>query len=198
MLPRYILVLIAWIIPLAVPAGEQARLLPPDAGQGNAFYYGNRAPLLPSPLVKLPVGAVEPRSWLRTQLELQAEGFHGRLTEISEFLVKEDNAWLSKTGQGRHGWEEVPYWLKGFANTGYLLQDKRIIDEAMIWIEAILASRKDDGWFGPDQGRTGAASRNVGRDDLWPNMIALYCLQSYYDHSGDRRVLDLMTGYFRW
>jgi len=198
MLPRYILVLIAWIIPLAVPAGEQARLLPPDAGQGNAFYYGNRAPLLPSPLVKLPVGAVEPRSWLRTQLELQAEGFHGRLTEISEFLVKEDNAWLSKTGQGRHGWEEVPYWLKGFANTGYLLQDKRIIDEAMIWIEAILASRKDDGWFGPDQGRTGAASRNVGRDDLWPNMIALYCLQSYYDHSGDRRALDLMTGYFRW
>ncbi|MGI6419037.1 MAG: beta-L-arabinofuranosidase domain-containing protein [Thermoguttaceae bacterium] len=198
MLPRTAVAVITWIIPLAALAGEQARLLPPDAGQGNAFYYGNRAPLLPSPLVKLPVGAVEPRGWLRTQLELQAEGFHGRLTEISEFLVKENNAWLSKTGQGQHGWEEVPYWLKGFANTGYLLQDKRIIDEAMIWIEAILASRKDDGWFGPDQGRTGAASRNVGRDDLWPNMIALYCLQSYYDHSGDRRVLDLMTGYFRW
>ncbi len=67
----------------------------------------------------------------------------------------------------------------------------------MIWIERS-GLAESDRWFGPDQGRTGVASRNVGRDDLWPNMIALYCLQSYYDHSGDRRVLDLMTGYFRW
>jgi len=172
--------------------------LPPDASQGNAHYYGNRAPLLPSPLVKLPVGAIEPRGWIRTQLELQAEGFHGHLTEISRFLRKENNAWLSPTGEGENGWEEVPYWLKGFGDCGYLLRSERMIREARIWIEGILRSQKPDGWFGPDKGRKGVAARNVGRDDLWPNMIALFALQSYYEQTGDARVLELMTSYFRW
>ena len=178
--------------------GQTVEILPPDGSQGNAFYYGNRAPLLASPLVKLPVGAIEPRGWVRTQLELQAEGFHGHLGELSRFLAKQENAWLSSTGQGDHGWEEVPYWLKGFGDTGYLLGERRMIDEARIWIEAALDSQKDDGWFGPDEGRKGVAARNVGRDDVWPNMIMLFVLQSYYEHSADQRVLDLMTRYFRW
>ena len=63
--------------------------------------------------------------------------------------------------------------------------------KAQVWIEAILDSQKEDGWFGPDKGRKGVAARNVGRDDLWPNMIAIFVLQSYYEHSGDERVLTL-------
>jgi len=178
--------------------GDSVSLAPPDVEKGNDHYVGNRAPLVPSPLVKLPVGAIEPRGWVRTQLELQADGYTGRLTEISGFLKKEGNAWLNPTGQGDHGWEEVVYWLKGFSNLGYVLGNERIIEEAQVWIDAILASQKEDGWFGPDVGRKGVAARNVGRDDLWPNMIALFCLQGYYEHSGDPRVLELMTRYFRW
>ncbi len=26
----------------------------------------------------------------------------------------------------------------------------------------------------------------------------LWCLQSYYEYSGDKRVLTLMTDYFKW
>src|SRR5207237_39595 len=69
---------------------------PPIIGR-NANYFGNPEPLSPSPLVKLPVGAISPRGWLRKQLELQAAGFHGHLGEISEFLKKQNNAWLSST-----------------------------------------------------------------------------------------------------
>ena len=29
-----------------------------------------------------------------------------------------------------------------------------------------------------------------GKYDLWPNMIMLFCLQSYYDHTADTRVLE--------
>ncbi len=178
--------------------GDSVTVAPPNAEKGNDYYVGNRAPLLPSPLIKMPVGTIKPHGWVRTQLELQADGYTGRLTELSRFLEKENNAWLSPTGQGEHGWEEVVYWLKGFSNLGYVLDDERIIREAQLWIDAILASQKDDGWFGPDSGRKGVAARNVGRDDLWPNMIALFCLQAYYEHSRDPRVLDLMTNYFRW
>ena len=37
-------------------------LVRPDTTPANDFYVGNRAPLLPAPLIKLPVGAVRPRS----------------------------------------------------------------------------------------------------------------------------------------
>ena len=170
----------------------------PDTEAGNNFYIGNRAPLLPSPLIKLPVGAIEPAGWVRRQLELQADGFHGHLTEISRFLVKEGNAWLSPDGSGDHGWEEPAYWLKGFSNCGYILGDERMIKESKIWIEAALASQKEDGWFGPDKGRKGAATRLQGREDLWPNMIMLFCLQNYHEFTGDKRVIELMTKYMKY
>jgi len=191
-LPRFHLPLMTALLLAGIVALTAA-----DAA-GNDHYVDNRAPLLPSPLVKLPIGAIEPRGWVRTQLELQAEGFHGQLLQLSRFLKKEDNAWLSETGEGHHGWEEVPYWLKGYVNCGYVLRDEAMIAEARTWIEAALNSQQDDGWFGPDKGRGGAATRLQGRDDLWPNMIMCFCLQDYYSYSGDRRVIELMTRYFKY
>ncbi|MBN2138475.1 MAG: glycoside hydrolase family 127 protein [Sedimentisphaerales bacterium] len=164
----------------------------------NDFYVSNRPPLTPSPFMPLPIGAIEPKGWVRKQLRLQADGFHGRLTEISKFLEKQGNAWLSPAGEGDHGWEEPPYWLKGFGNCAYILRDEKMIAEAKIWIEAALASGKPDGWFGPDKGRGGIATRLQGREDLWPNMIMLFCLQDYYSFTGDERVIELMTNYMKY
>jgi hypothetical protein len=170
----------------------------PDATGRYDHYIANRAPLVPSFAVKLPVGAVRPTGWLKRQLELQAEGFHGHLAEISAFLKKENNAWLSKTGTGDHGWEEPPYWLKGFIGNACLLENERMLKEAQLWIDGALNSQQADGWFGPDKGRTGAATDLTGRDDLWPNMIMLFCLQTYYERTADLRVPELMKKYFRY
>jgi DUF1680 family protein len=156
---------------------------------------GNRPPLLPSPLIKLPIGSVRPEGWTQRILELQAEGFHGHLTEISRFLKKEGNAWLDSSGRGAFGWEEPVYWLKGFQDCGVLLNNQRMIREARVWIEAAIKSRQPDGWFGPGEERTGLATNLRGRDDLWPNMIMLFCLQSYYEQTSDPRVPELMTAY---
>ena len=169
----------------------------PDINKKNDFYGGNREPLLPVPFMKLPVGSIRPRGWLLCQLRLQADGFVGHLADISEFLVKEDNAWLSADGQGKNHWEEVPYWLKGFGDLGYVLGNERIIEEAREWIEGIIASQRDDGYFGPRKNLHEGLGGD-GKPDLWPNMIALNVLQSYYEFSGDARVLDLMEKYFQW
>ena len=178
---------------------EGVRVVPkPPTDARNPLYVGNRAPLRPTPLIKLPVGSIQPRGWLRKQLDLQRAGFHGHLGEISRFLEKDGNAWLDASGEGEHGWEEPPYWLKGFAGVGYVLRDDKILAEAREWVDAALASQQPDGWFGPDRGRSGAATRLEGRDDLWPNMIMLFCLQDYHEYTRDPRVLKLMTAYFRY
>jgi hypothetical protein len=170
----------------------------PPVNGGNAYYAANRAPLQPSPLIELPIGAVRPAGWLRRQLELQNAGFHGHLTELSAYLKKEGNAWLDTTGKGTNGWEEVPYWLKGFQNCAFLLDDKKQLAEARLWIEGIFSSQQPDGWLGPGDGRTGICTDLKGRDDLWPNMVALFCLQSFFEQTGDARVLPAMTRYFKY
>ncbi|MCX5637611.1 MAG: glycoside hydrolase family 127 protein [Planctomycetota bacterium] len=166
----------------------------PDTGLKNDFYVGNRPPLMSSPFMKLPIGAIQPHGWLNRQLELERDGFTGNLLEISEFLKKENNAWLSPKGEGHSGWEELPYWLKGFGDLGYVLGDQQIIKEARQWLEAAIASQREDGYFGPRSNLT----HTKGKTDLWPNMIMLNALQSYYEYTGDERVLKLMSRYFRW
>ncbi|UCD50262.1 MAG: glycoside hydrolase family 127 protein, partial [Phycisphaerales bacterium] len=194
---RIVLVAIITLVFLgAVPASVQVVSVPPTV-RSNDFYVSNQPPLTPQPLIKLPIGAIKPEGWVRRQLELQADGFVGHLTEISGFLKKDDNAWLAADGTGHSHWEEVPYWLKGFGDTGYVLGDRRIIDETKVWIEGPFASQQDDGWFGPIWNKIGSA-RKKGAPDLWPNMIMLNALQSYYEFTYDHRVLELMRNYFRW
>lgn len=167
--------------------------IPPGGGK-NDFYVGNRAPLAPTPFRTLPVGTIKPLGWVRKQLELEAEGFTGRLEEISEFLKHENNAWLSSTGDGIHGWEEVPYWLKGFGDLGYVLGDKRIIRDAKFWLDHVMAGQADNGWLGPRSNLV----NNDGKPDMWPNMPMLFALQSYFEFSGDKRVIEVMRRYFQW
>jgi hypothetical protein len=157
----------------------------------NTQYVNNRAPLKQNVLLKLPVGSIVPEGWLGKYLELQKDGLTGHLGEISAWLSKKNNAWLSTDGKGDYGWEEVPYWLKGYANLGYILKDPKIIAESKIWLKAALKSQRPDGYFGP------LILRN-NKPDLWGNMLMLWCLQSYYEYSGDQRVLTLMTNYFKW
>jgi len=171
----------------------------PARAPANRHYPGNREPLMASPLVKLPVGAVRPRGWLRGQMEFMAEGFSGHLDELSDYLKPDGNAWLSRKGEGdRSFWEDVPYWLKGFGDLGYLLDDPRIIKEARRWIEAVIASQREDGYFGPRRNLDRSPDVKAGNPDMWPNMVMLSALRSYYEYSGDERIIRLMTNYFRW
>jgi len=184
---------LALIVNLA-PVPTLVKVAPaPPVGE-NRYYIGNRAPLAPSAFQKLPIGSIRPDGWVRKQLQLEADGFIGHLTDISPWLANKNNAWLSRTGEGEHGWEEVPYWLKGFGDLGYILNDARIKKEAKIWIDGVIAGQREDGYFGP---RANLLS-NDGKPDVWPNMVMLNALQSYFDYSGDMRVLSLMTRYFKW
>lgn len=158
----------------------------------NSFYVGNRAPLIKNHFIKFPIGSIKPGGWLKNVLVLQKDGLTGNLGEISIWLSKEDNAWLNKDGKGKNGWEELPYWLKGYGNIGYMLNDAKMISEAKFWLDAVLKNQRENGDFGP------SVEKGVGKRDLWTNMPMLWCLQSYYEYSKDKRVIDLMTKYFKW
>jgi hypothetical protein len=170
----------------------------PPTTKSNSFYTGNKTPLLPLYFIKLPVGSVQPEGWVKEYLLRQRDGLTGQLGEISAWLEKENNAWYSGNGKGDHGWEEVPYWLKGYGNLGYILQDKEMIAETKVWIEKVFQSQEPNGYFGPKIIPDEKKNVKDAVPDLWPNMIMLWCLQSYYEHSNDPRVITFMTEYFKW
>ncbi len=183
--------------------GKQAdveRIPSLPGGPGNAYYIGNRPPLVPVPLCKLPIGAIRPEGWLRKQLELSAAGMAGRLGELSSFLKKEGNAWLSPDGEGHSPWEEVPYWLRGFTNLAYTLQDSAMIREALLWLEAAMQAQRPDGYFGTaaNYGGTAEVGGEAHIPDFWPNMIMIGALKAHYEASGDERVIGLLQRYFQW
>lgn len=158
----------------------------------NDYYISNKAPLQPTAFVKLPIGSIQPKDWLLQVLKLQKEGMTGNLSEISPWLGKEDNAWLDSDGEGKNGWEEMPYWLKGYSDLAYILKDSSMLAETKVWIDGVLNSQREDGYFGPEENRADDSP------DLWSNMVMLWVLQSYYDHSHDEEVIPFMEKYFKW
>ncbi|MCD6290887.1 MAG: glycoside hydrolase family 127 protein [Anaerolineae bacterium] len=147
----------------------------------SSFYLQNRDPLAPLTLVPLPLGAVRPRGWLLRQLRIQADGLTGHLDEFWPD-VGPNSAWLGGTGEA---WERGPYYCDGLIPIAFLLEDGRLLAKARHWIEAMIASQREDGWFGPPQ-----------NEDTWPLMVALKALSQYHEATGDDRVLTLMRRYF--
>ncbi len=145
-------------------------------------YLANREPLIAAALIPLPLGSVRPRGWLRRQLQIQADGLTGHLDECWPD-VGPDSAWLGGSGEA---WERGPYYCDGLVPLAFLLEDPVLQAKARRWVEAMLASQRDDGWFGPPQ-----------NEDAWPLMVALKVLTQYHEATGDERVIPFMRRYFR-
>ena len=143
----------------------------------------NRAPLTPNTLSPLSLGSIRPEGWLRAQLETQAKGITGKLREIWP-CVGDECGWLGGSGDS---WERAPYYLDGLVSLAYVLDDEKLKASAQDYIEWILASQREDGWFGPEI-----------NDDYWPLMICLKALYAYFTATMDKRVLPFIDKFFRY
>jgi uncharacterized protein len=150
--------------------------------KGNSHYHNNPEPLKQNAYIRLPLGSVKPEGWLLRQLQIQAEGLTGNLDEFWPDLV--NSAWR---GGDSEGWERGPYYLDGLVPLAYLLDDQRLIGKSKSWIEKIIASSSDSGWYGPAKNK-----------DRWPLAVSNKVLMQYYEASSDKRALDVLLKYFKY
>ncbi len=148
----------------------------------NVSYKSNPEPLLKNAYIKLPLGTVKPAGWLLSQLQDQASGLTGNIDDFWPDLV--NSSW--KGGEGE-AWERGPYFLDGLVPLAYLLNDEHLISKVKTWIEPILASSSDTGWYGPAKNK-----------DRWPLAVSNKVLMQYYEATGDKRAIDVLTKYFRY
>jgi uncharacterized protein len=148
----------------------------------NTNYEGNPAPLKQNAYIKLPLGAIKPEGWLKSQLEAQAEGLTGNIDDFWPDLV--NSSWRGGNGEA---WERGPYYLDGLVPLAYLLNDEKLIRKVKTWIEPILSSSSDTGWYGP-----------VKNKDRWPLAVANKVLMQYYEATNDNRAIEVLKKYFRY
>ena len=156
----------------------------------------NRQPLHPRAYAELPLGSIEAEGWLYEMLDRQRKGLTGNLDELYSHVMGKRNGWLGGDGDV---WERGPYWIDGLLPLAYILDDKNLKAKVQPWIEWALASQDEEGYFGPikEHPYEEGLQRDRARD-WWPKMVMLKVLQQYYSATGDKRVIDCMTKYFRY
>lgn len=143
----------------------------------------NKAPLTPNTLSPLPMGSIHPEDWLLDQIRAQAEGITRQFMEICP-EVTDSGAWVP----GADGdLTRSIYFLEAAVALGWSLGSEEYKNIASRMVEWILASQREDGWFGPE-----------GNDDYWPLMLALRALRSYFTANNDKRILVLMDRFFKY
>ena len=163
--------------------------------RGNQSYYSNQGDLQEDAFTTLPLGAVQPKEWLKEQLLLQKEGLLGNMQDNYP-IYSSSNGWRGGNGDT---WEKGPYYLRGLTQTAFILNDKDLKEKAMTWIDWILNNQRDNGFIGPLKDGDGT-SKNW---DWWPRMVVLLTLQDYYEATEqlgdpDARVLPFLEKYFRY
>ena len=149
----------------------------------TAVWASNGAEVRACAMERLPPGSVRPQGWLLKQMEMQRDGLTGRAYELYEDIGKSD--WLTggKRG-GQFAWERGPYYAKGLTALAFTLDDAELKARAKNWIDAFLASQRENCDFGPK-------NRN-----WWANMIALWTLRDWCEATGDARVVPFLERYF--
>ena len=131
----------------------------------------NRAPLTPNALAPLPLGSIRPEGWLLKQLNTQVAAVKPKL----DALWPEDMAVATLCR------------LEGLVLLAWTADDADLKALATRHMERLIASQRDDGWFGP-----------ADNDDTWPLVAAMKALRQFFMATGDKQVLVLMDKFFKY
>lgn len=183
----------AVLTPAGLAAATRLGAAPAAAATPAAggLYTPNLSPLAPTAFLRLPPGSVTAQGWLAGQLQAQLAGLCGRYQDTSHFLDLGTSGWIVPANVG---WEEVPYWLRGYGDLAYVTGDSTALSSAERWINGILATAQSDGFLGPTSLRT---SLNSG-PDFWPYLPLVQALRTYQEFSGDSRIVPALSAFFRY
>ena len=120
---------------------------------------------------------LQPKGWMKRQLEIQAKGLSGNLDKVWRDV--KDSAWI---GGDAEGWERVPYWLDGFIPLAYLLKNNDMIARSKKYIDAIISNQRKSGWICP------CSDDKIPSYDSWAVLLISKVLVVYYECSKDERV----------
>lgn len=96
----------------------------------------------------LPIGEIKPQGWIKDQLVLQGAGLPGNLFTFYRYV--KDSFWVGGSEEYSELHEAAPYWYNAIVPLAYVLDDKRLKDQANYFLKYVIDHQADDGWLGPE------------------------------------------------
>lgn len=124
---------------------------------------------------KLPLGAIRPQGWLNDQMQLMSN-LQRRIGALSGFV--KDGEWS--------GGESLPRYVRGLILLSSALDDKMLKEKIASFISPIFSSANEGGDFGP---------KNTLSQT--PKIEAVKALLTYYEATGNERVLPFLKKFFK-
>ena len=143
---------------------------------------------------ELPISAIQPTGWLKKALETQRDGLTGHL-ENAKYPF--DNIWWgadttsgNKSTEKWWPYEQNGYWIDGMVRTGYLLNDKFLIDKSTSQIDYVLSHPDKDGYLGP------LFMKASAEGDRWAHLVFFRALLAKYSVTGDKKLLEKLKQHY--
>jgi len=157
----------------------------------------------------LPLSAITPGGWLKTELKRNLDGFTGRLDTLAPDLIQQDDIYgkdrLSKKVKNKNlgavsdagewqaqflWWnsETQSNWLDGFIRTAILLKDKTQLEKAERLINRLLQTQDKDGYIGIYDPELRYRFDNEN-GELWSKATLYRALLGWYDYKKDPALL---------
>ena len=156
----------------------------------------------------LPFGSLKPTGWLKEQMQKDIDGFVGNLDQIVPELINDpiySNGRLQKhskakdlgnhkegdaEGDEQYKWwnsETQSNWWDGYLRNVFLLDDKKGIEKAKKYVEAMLKTQDEDGYIGIYDKEL-RYKFNSENGELWSKASLYRGLLAYYEYTKDENV----------
>ena len=134
----------------------------------------------------LSVSTIIPTGWLRSQLQLEAEGLTGHLLDFYPDVA--NSSWIGGV-LAHQNTERFPYWFNGVVPLAHQLGDTRLLALIDTCIDSILQMIPPSGWLGPDT--------DIGDHIYWNKYKMLLALSSQYEATRDTRLPTVMIAHLK-
>jgi hypothetical protein len=180
-----------------------------DNSDQLTFFNQPRKPMTPA-FTKLPSGSVKPRGWLQMIMEsdlktgvvgalgalypgIQSDDIYSRnrrggMEDIPEMgdLVLTGAAWEKSIMWWNS--ETIGNWWDGYVRHAFLTENEEAISRSHEIVEHILESQDEDGYIGIYKNNL-RYQHDGSNGELWSQTTVFRMLLSYYEFTGDERVL---------
>ena len=148
----------------------------------------------------LPLGSIQPKGWVKEQLQRNRDGMGGHMDELEHDMLwgpytefKGPSCWQEDLAAGWGAEISGNFWY-GEVLLAFSLQDEALIKKCENWVNTVLKNQRADGYMGAFTEKD-----NQMQDfNAWGTNVGMKAMLAYYDATGRKDVLEAVHKCMLW
>ena len=148
----------------------------------------------------LPLGSIQPKGWVREQLQRNRDGMGGHMDELEHDMLwgpytefHGPSCWKEDLAAGWGAEISGNFWY-GEILLAFSLQDEKLMKKCENWVNTVLKNQRADGYMGAYTEKD-----NQWEDfNAWGTNVGMKAMLAYYDATGRKDVLEAVHKCMLW